>query len=151
MIEAWQAWLALAIFLLALETIVPGFVLGSLALGAFLTALLSVYIGDWIYQLSSFSIGTLLSLVFLRPLVLKALKNADAVKTNVDAMIGRTAKVTHTFDPNTGKGRVEIDGVIWLALLMDPAAGQVRKGDIVRIERIEGNTLYVTKPKSQQL
>ncbi len=151
MIEAWQAWLALGIFLLALETVVPGFVLGSLALGAFLTALLSVYIGDWIYQLSSFSIGTLLSLVFLRPLVLKALKNADAVKTNVDAMIGRTAKVTRSFDPNTGKGRVEIDGVIWLALLMDPAAGQVRKGDIVRIERIEGNTLYVTKPKSQQL
>jgi len=148
MIEAWQAWLAFGIFLLALETVVPGFVLGSLAIGAFLTAILSVYIADWIYQLIGFSTGTLMSLVFLRPMVLKAFKSDDGVKTNVEAMIGRIAKVTRTFDPNTKKGRVELDGVIWLAELMDTSSGEVRKGDIVRVEKVEGNTLYVTKLKS---
>jgi membrane-bound serine protease (ClpP class) len=58
------------------------------------------------------------------------------VVTGVQAMVGETAESIATF---TGRGRVRYGGEIWNAV----SASSVRSGQIVRITRIDGLTVWV--------
>lgn len=79
--------------------------------------------------------------VGIRPLALKHLyKNAKHVRTNVDALIGRTVNVLTPPDPQDNVGRVQTDGDNWRALFSAPA----KAGEDVRVEKVDGNTLFVT-------
>jgi membrane-bound serine protease (ClpP class) len=58
------------------------------------------------------------------------------VVTGVQSMVGATAEVLDTF---TGKGRIRYGGEIWNAL----SSSAVRAGQIVRITRVDGLTVWV--------
>lgn len=58
------------------------------------------------------------------------------VVTGVQTMVGETAEVIETF---SGKGRIRYGGEIWNAL----SASAVRAGQLVRITRVDGLTVWV--------
>ena len=74
------------------------------------------YLGfDIDVQFMAFAISTLISLFLIRPLLYKKGVQEDKIKTNTDALIGRTGKVLETIENINNKGRVMIDGDQWKA------------------------------------
>ena len=156
MMEQWHWWTLAFLMLLIGEAFVPGLVLGSLAVGAFAGGLATVFTDWWEYQFIAASAGALLSLLFLRPLAMRAWFSGDSVSTGVDALPGRTVRMTLTIDPHSGRGRGRIDGDDWLiefpsdwkgvraegaASTNDPTNFAV--GDQLRIVSVESNVLIV--------
>ena len=114
---SWEAWLILGIILAIAEIVVPGFVLACFAIGAFASSLTTLITDNLAIQLASFSIGTFLSFISVRPFFTKMSKTT--VKTNIDAYTGLTGLVVETIDPSTGQGRISIGGESWKARTED--------------------------------
>jgi len=111
----WHWWMYAAILLFIVEVFTPGFIVACLGLGA-VTASIFAYLGyDIDVQFMAFSISTLISLFLIRPLLYKKGEKEDKIKTNTDALIGRTGTVSETIDNKNNKGRVMIDGDLWKA------------------------------------
>lgn len=113
-------WLIAAIILIIVEIFTAGFGAVCFAFGALASALVGYLGGSITWQLSIFAIVSLLTFLFVRPFVLKFLqrKNND-VKTNADALIGRSGMVTEEIDHNKQLGRVKVDGDEWKAVTED--------------------------------
>ena len=77
---------------------------GSLAVGAIAGGISTMFTDWWEYQFIAASAGAVLSLVFLRPLAMRAWFSGDSVATGVDALPGRRVRVTADFDARTGRG-----------------------------------------------
>ncbi len=143
---AWQIWLTLGLIFFAFEIFTPGFVLGCLGIGAFLTLPFTFFeISIW-GQLILFAITTVLSFFFIRPLVVRLY--GDSVPMNVYSLVGKSAIVTRSFDPKSHIGRVKIDGDDWRAVLEDESEVSLNAGDLVRIEAVDSNTLIVQPLKN---
>lgn len=84
----------------------------------------------------------------IRPLFLKHFDlSGRGVKTNVDALVGKTAIVSERIDPDTNKGRVIIEGENWRGQSADEAFIEV--GEKVTVVRVEGTKLVV-RPYSKR-
>src|SRR5690242_9488164 len=140
----WQVWLVAALLLFVAEMIAPGFWLLSVAVGSLAAGIVSLILPGVLAPTLTFAAGTLLSLVGVRPFLLRRLHPGGRdIKTNVDALAGRVGIVSERIDPSTGKGRVVVEGEDWrAAALMDTP---LEAGTRVMIVRVEGATLYVDK------
>lgn len=140
----WQVWLVAALLLFVAEMVAPGFWLLSVAVGCLTAGVVSLVIPGTLIPALSFAAGTLLSLVGIRPFLLRHLQRAGTeIRTNVDALAGRVGVVSERIDPATGKGRVLVEGEDWRAAsLMDAA---LEPGTRVMVVRVEGTMLYVDK------
>ncbi len=86
----WQVWLVAALLLCVAEMVAPGFWLLSVAIGCLAAGLVSLVAPGALLPALSFAAGTLLSLVGIRPVLLKYLhRRAGGIKTNVDALAGK--------------------------------------------------------------
>lgn len=141
-------WFVAAVLLMLLEVFVPGFVLGCLAIGA-LGGMVAALVSDsWEIQLLVASIVAAIAFVFIRPFALKKLFRSNELRTNIDSLVGRRARVSQSFDPDLLKGRVAVDGDDWMAVSYEP--GQLDAGATVVIEKVDSNTLIV-KPLKKEL
>jgi membrane protein implicated in regulation of membrane protease activity len=140
----WQVWLVAALLLFVAEMIAPGFWLLSVAVGSLAAGVVSLVAPGVLAPSLTFAAATVLSVVGLRPLLLRRLHPAGHdIKTNVDALAGRVGVVSERIDPRTGKGRVVVEGEDWRAAsLMD---APLEPGTRVMVVRVEGATLYVDK------
>jgi membrane protein implicated in regulation of membrane protease activity len=140
----WQVWLVAALLLFVAEMVAPGFWLLSVAVGCLAAGLSSLVAPGALIPALTFAAGTLLSLVGIRPFLLRHLHTRGGeLRTNVDALSGRVGIVSERIDPATGKGRVMVEGEDWRAAsLMDTA---LEPGTRVMVVRVEGATLYVDK------
>jgi membrane protein implicated in regulation of membrane protease activity len=140
----WQVWFIAALLLFVAEMIAPGFWLLSVAVGAIAAGVVSLVLPGVVAPAVSFVAGTLLSLVGVRPFLLRYLHPAGReIRTNVDALAGKVGIVSARIDPATGKGRVVVEGEDWrAAALMD---APLEPGTRVMVVRVEGTTLYVDK------
>ena len=156
MMEHWHWWTLIVLVLLIGEAFLPGLVLGSLAVGALAGGLTSLVTDYWEYQFVAASAGSVLSLLFLRPLAMRKWFSGETVGTGIDALPGRKVRVTEAIDPRTGRGRGRIDGDDWLiefpqdwagrrgsgeAALNDPR--NIAVGDLLEVVRAESNVLIV--------
>lgn len=159
MMEHWHWWTLVVLALLIGEAFVPGLVLGSLAVGALAGGLASLVTDWWEYQFVAASVGAVLSLLFLRPLAMRKWFSGESVGTGIDALPGRSVRVTLPFDPKTGRGRGRVDGDDWLIEFPRDWAGQrsegeaglndprnVAVGDLLEVVRAESNVLIVIPP-----
>lgn len=138
---AWHYWLVAAILLMIIEALVPGFVLACLSIGS-LGGMFAAFLTDsWEVQLLVTSITSILAFLFVRPFALKRLFRKNELKTNVDSLIGKRARVSQAFDDERLKGRVAIDGDDWMAYSRTP--GNFSIGTVVEIEAVESNTLVI--------
>ncbi|MDA9001966.1 NfeD family protein [bacterium] len=156
MMEQWHWWTLAFLTLLIGEAFVPGLVLGSLAVGAFAGGLATMFTDWWEYQFVAASAGAVLSLLFLRPMAMRVWFSGESVATGIDALPGRTVRMTLAIDPRSGRGRGRIDGDDWLiefpqnwngvraegaASVNNPSDFEV--GAQLRIVGVESNVLIV--------
>jgi membrane protein implicated in regulation of membrane protease activity len=116
----------------------------SVAVGALAAGLVALVLPGVLAPALTFAAGTLLSLLGIRPFLLRRLHPIGSeIKTNVDALAGKLGIVSERIDPGTGKGRVLVEGEDWrAAALMDVP---LEPGTRVMVVRVEGATLYVDK------
>ena len=98
-------------------------------------------------QLVAFLIVSFILLLFTRPLAMRFV-NRETVKTNVDGLIGRRAKVITKIDNNEPSGATVVDGQEWTARSMDDAV-TIPVGTHVVIKEVRGVKLIV-EPVSEK-
>ena len=133
-------WLIVFVVFAALELVSVGMTCIWFAVGALAACVTSLFTGNWIIQSIVFIIVTVLFLLFLRPLAVKYVNNKTE-KTNVDSIIGRTAKVVTEIDNVNAKGMVVIDGVEWTARSKDDRV--IPKETLVEVVEVSGVKVMV--------
>ena len=92
-------------------------------------------------QLVVFLIVSFILLLFTRPLAMRFV-NRETVKTNVDGLIGRRAKVITKIDNNELSGVAVVNGQEWTARSADDAV-TIPAGTHVLIKEVRGVKLIV--------
>lgn len=140
--EPWHLWLIGAILLALCELLTAGFGIICFAIGAVLSSIVSAFLPDSLsWQLVAFIVGSVLSLIFVRPIALKYLnrKPSKQLKTNADALIGRRGRVSEPLCAATGTGRVLVDGDDWKAVELN--GGDIALG--VEVEVVERESIVL--------
>lgn len=136
------SWLIAFIAFIGVELVTMGLTSIWFGLGA-LVALIAALLGaSTLIQFVLFVIVSTVVMVFVRPFALKYV-NKNTEKTNVEAMAGKTGKVTVQVNNIEGTGEVIVDGLEWTARTEDDTILNV--GDLVTIVRIEGVKAIVKK------
>lgn len=138
-------WLALTAVLLIIEIVTLGLTtiwFAAGALFAFFTALLGMNQG---IQIGVFVVVSVVLLFFTRPLAVKYL-NTKTIKTNTEALVGKTARVIVDINNLKSQGQVVINGLEWTARSSDDTV-VFKIGDAVTIVGIEGVKLIVEGQK----
>lgn len=133
-------WLLAAILLFLIEIFTPSFFAASLGIGAFFSAAVAFMGFNLEVQLFVFSMFSLASIFLLRPIIKKHLYNAKDVKTNADAMIGRTGRIIQPIGQEMG--RIAIDGDEWQCVTEGDAA-LLPMGSIARVTKRDSIVLTV--------
>lgn len=142
---AWT-WLIFAIALIVLELFTYQFVSIWFAAGALITTLFTaIFQGlDIWWQILIFVVSSLGFLFATRPLVRKILaKRGKAHETNLELVLGKDAVVVEDINNIEGRGAIKINGLVWSA--RSQGDDDISKGEIVVIEKIEGNKTIVKK------
>ena len=111
-------WLALTAVLLIIEIATLGLTtiwFAAGALFAFLAALIGLNMG---IQIGVFVVVSVVLLFFTRPLAVKYL-NSKTIKTNTEALVGKTARVIVDINNLKSQGQVVINGLEWTARSSD--------------------------------
>lgn len=134
--EVYQIWLIVAIILVILEIATAGFGVICFAIGAGFSALIAGLGGNLTWQIVIFAVVSLLTFIFLRPVVMRFLeKKSKDVKTNAEAIVGRKGIVSERIDATQHTGRVAIDGDDWKAVSEDGSV--IEKGQTVEIVKLD--------------
>jgi membrane protein implicated in regulation of membrane protease activity len=139
---AWVAWAVAAAVLAAGEAATAGLVLGPLALAAAVAAIVAAAGAGVGIQIAAFILGSIATLVVLRPIARRHLKVPPHVRTGTAALVGATATVLEQVDRDGG--RVKIGGEVWSARSYDQDE-IIEPGDRVEVLKIEGATALVAK------
>lgn len=141
-------WLILFILLLGIEILTLGLTTIWFAGGALLAFFISLFGGSLVLQATFFIGGSLILLVFTRPLASKYL-NRRTVKTNVESLAGRDCVVQETIDNFRAEGSVAVDGVVWTARSREEDR-RIPEGTVVTILEVQGVKLIV-EPKNNEV
>lgn len=116
------------------------------ALAAFAAALAGAAVEA---QLVVFVVVSFILLLFTRPLAARLLRGGgDKAKTNVDSLIGRSAKVTEAIDNELGTGAAVVGGQEWTARSFD-GESRFPTGETVVIRAVEGVKLMVSETRKE--
>ncbi len=137
----WHWWAGVALILMIAEIFVPGFFLLCLGIGCIGASIVAALGMGASFQLIAFSGLSLLGFFTIRPVLMKRFWKDGGVKTNVDALVGQRGKVSQDFDPGLRLGRVAVGGDDWRAECVNDHPLKV--GDIVKVVRVESNTVIV--------
>ena len=137
---AWWIWFLVGMFVLALEFVASTLHSAFFAAGAFLVALLvALGIGGPLWaQILTFTVFSLVTLFFIRPLVVKKLRLSETKV--VDTMVGETAIAVDEI-PAAAVGKAEMRGSTWNAHNVGQTT--LARGQRCKVERVEGLMLFV--------
>lgn len=148
MSDYWYIWLILGALFIVAEIFTPGFVLLWFGVGAIVAALLSLtgLVGLPLQVIIFLAVSVALTIasrtIFDR--VLMRGSPGVGLKSGSDSLPGRVAVVVAASEGAMGEGAVRIFGSTWRAF---PVEGEepLLEGEQVRIERIEGTSVYVSR------
>ena len=136
-------WLILLIIFAVIEIATKGLTTIWFAAGALVALVLQSFgIGTGI-QIVVFVIVSLIFLLVTRPVAARYL-NPVTTKTNAEALVGRTVRVTGDISNLKGEGQVTVGGMEWTARSTDDTI-TFAKGELVTVAGIEGVKLIVRK------
>lgn len=139
----WHWWLAAAVILLIIEIFTPALVAACLSVGCAGAALAAWLGGSVTLQWLVFSAISALAFWGVRPFVKKiAYPHSEKVKTNVDALKGKTGRVLVRIDNRAGGGRVLVEGDDWKALSAHDSE-ILEAGTSVRVVKVDSTILTV--------
>jgi len=143
-IEVWHLWMFAAVIFFIFEIFTPSFFMACIGIGCVAGSLTTLLGGGTVAQLLFFSVATLASFVGVRPLMKKYFyTKSEQVRTNVDNLVSRTARVSERIDSATGSGRVVVDGDDWKAVSLH--SSPIEKGEMVEIVKVDSVILTVKK------
>jgi len=145
-VSDWQVWLIAGVLLLVAEMFTPGFWLACLAIGAFAAGVLALLpaVGTTL-ETVVFAATSLLSMAGIRPALARRFRlgSGAGLRTNVDALIGKTGVVTERIDPAGRPGRVLVEGENWRGTSADDTV--LEPGTRVSVLQVDGTTLMVER------
>lgn len=113
--EEWHILVTIGIIAFIVEIFTAGFISGSIGIG-FLFSAVGNYFGlETKWQILLFSFGVALTFFLIRPIITKYGYRKNRIKTNQDALIGKSGTATQEINNNQNTGRVSIDGDDWKA------------------------------------
>ncbi|HIQ75397.1 MAG TPA: NfeD family protein [Candidatus Cottocaccamicrobium excrementipullorum] len=137
-------WIGAFLFFIIVE-------MGTMALttiwfaGGALAGLILCLLGAGIeVQLAAFALVSFALLGLTRPLALRYV-NRRVKKTNVDSLIGRTARITEEVDGEAQTGAAVLDGNVWTA--RSATGEKIPAGTLVKVQKIQGVKLIVEPVK----
>jgi len=137
----WLWWTGAALVLGLIEIASLDLVFAMLTVGALAGAGVAFAGGSFTAQVLVATGVSALLLVVVRPIALRKLKPAGpALRTNVDAQVGRPAEVLRTVTDRGGL--VKLTGEEWTARSADPTR-TFEVGQVVSVVRIDGATAVV--------
>lgn len=143
-IPLWIIWLIAAIIFFLGEVFTEGFFLLWFAIGALVGLLLTLFTDNIIIQFLFFIITSIVLLLSTQKITTNFLNNRKKVESNVNALIGKNAKVIEALDPIEGAGKVKVNGEVWKAIPQDNSQ-TFEVGETVVIKDIDGVKLIIQK------
>lgn len=140
--EPYVFWLILGVILVVAEILTPTFFFFWFAIGAFVSAGVSLLSGTLV-QIITFMVVSGALVLLTRPLA-KRIASSEPRKIHIDEIIGKEAIVVETIDNKQGKGLVKVNGEIWRAYSESDEI-TVEEGQKVVILRVEGAHVVVRK------
>ncbi|MDO9634148.1 MAG: NfeD family protein [Paludibacter sp.] len=143
-LEVWHIWVIVALIFGILEIFTPSFIAFSIAIGCLFSALGAGLEASFKIQLLLFSVGTAIAFFGVRPFMLKfAHKTSNAVKTNVEALVGKTGRVTETISNRLNTGRAVVEGDDWRVISEDD--NPIDAGESIEVLKVDSTRLIVRK------
>lgn len=136
-----EGWLILFVFLIVVEIATVNLVSIWFALGALVTAIVSLFTNNITILLASFVVSSTLFLILTKPFLDKYRKG-KIVPTNLDMVIGKIGVVTVDIEM-LEPGEVNVYGKRWSAVSDTP----IKKDSKVEILAIDGVKLKVKEIK----
>lgn len=136
-------WLGLFVLALVIELFTADMISIWFSIAAAPSFVLALIGANIIVQSVVFVIATAVLLLLTRPAVKKYMKTNE-IKTNVDAIIGKTGVVVKTLSSDL-PGRVKIGSMDWSAVSKET----IEIGLHVRVLDVEGNKLIVESIESK--
>ncbi|MGQ0702844.1 MAG: NfeD family protein [Gemmatimonadales bacterium] len=144
--EDWLLWFIAAVLLLIAEMFTPGFWLACVAVGAAAAGVVGLlpFVGP-VAQVLTFAVTSLLSMIGLRPVLYRRFLSSGlpALRTGVDALIGKSGYVTERIAPGHRSGRVVVEGEDWRGVSLDDSV--LEPGTRVTVINVDGTTLTVER------
>ena len=143
---SWQVWFILAVLLLIAETFTGGFWLLCVALACAAAGVAGlVPFAGLLAQTVVFAVAGLLSFMGIRPALVRRFlhSGAPALRSGVDALLGKTGYVTQKIEAGTRTGRVVVEGEDWRGASLDGSV--LESGTRVMVIQVDGTTLIVEK------
>ena len=134
-------WLVAFVILIGIEAATMALTTIWFAGGALFAFFVAIFGFSVKMQLVVFLVVSFLMLLFTRPLAARFI-NRETVKTNVDGLIGRKAKVITKIDNNEPSGVAVVNGQEWTARSADDAV-TIPVGNHVLIKEVRGVKLIV--------
>ena len=134
----WQVWCIISGICFVLEIITVGFLVFWFAIGALITALVSLFTNNIIVQTAVFVLSSTALLFLTKPFV-KKFSTDDKTQTNAYSVIGKKGIVTKEIAEKTGIGLVSIGSEVWTAKATIP----IPKGTEVLVKEIDGVKVIV--------
>jgi len=145
-VSNWQIWIVASALLLVAEMFAPGFWLASVAVGCLAAGLAGLAPIGLLGQVLVFAGTTVGSLFGLRPVLVRRFLHSRGmeVRTNTEALVGKSGVVVQRFDPVTRLGRVKVEGEDWRGALIEGGAA-LEPGTRIMVVQVDGSTLLVEK------
>lgn len=135
-------WIVIAVIAAIIEGCTTQLVSIWFAIGAVVTAIVSVFTDNIIVQLAVFVAVSVICVVVTRPLAKKLKSSAGDNPTNCDRYIGKTADVIVDIDNTNAVGQVKVEGSVWSA--RSSTSEPLPVGTRVIVNSIEGVKMIVT-------
>lgn len=133
-------WMAAAVIFLIIELTTPTLIFLCFVAGSAGAGIYSYFNPeDYAWQIGIFVIISLVLLPLTRRFA-KRITKAPPELSNIDRMIGQTALVVKTIDPDEG-GKVKYEGEIWTAL----AEEKIEEQEKVEIVSVAGTRVHVIR------
>ena len=133
----WCVWLAVFVVCIGLEAASMALTSIWFAGGALIACVLSI---------AGVNLVSFLLLYSTRPLALRYI-NQKTVRTNVDALVGKKARVTAEIDNDEARGTAMVSGQEWTARSAD--GSRIPRDTMVQIQAVSGVKLIVSKCKEE--
>lgn len=141
--EWWQIFSIIGLTFLILEMLVPSMFFLNLAFAGFITAIVAVWLSDWVWLTIIFSVLALLSILLLRPLMLRSRKTKEQTTGMESKYVGKVVKVIEPIGRLSGAITVYDERWEARADVNEPIA----KGEAVKIIKYDSLVLTVEKIK----
>ncbi len=139
-VQAWQAWLGLAIALGVAELFSLDLVLLMMASGALVGMIFALVGVGWPLQVVAAVVASIGMLALVRPNIVKRLHSGPELTLGHAALVGKQAVVVD--EVSTQGGQIRVGGELWTARPYDETE-VIEPGAPVDIFEIRGATAYV--------